>query len=651
MPASRPAARVARLTSLRAYTALALFLLISVIATVAAHAQDNGKKPAPTEAPATQTDTDIDEDMEEGPVPTPQPTPAVPAKSVVKGRVIYDDTNRPVRRARVMLLKSDNRSGMEKTGATDERGEFRIKDVAAGSYIVLVDAPGIVSPFSNVELEEGMNERNALVALKKEVEEVTVNGTNTVDVQVRARRGGAVTGRVTYADGDPAIGAQIIIMRKKDNRITRFLPGISPFAMLGLRTDDRGIYRIAGLPPGEYILGAAESNTRDDVREEYAMMGGLFGGTNFSVTYYQNETSAKQARPVKIEGGQETNEINITLLERATYTVAGTVVARQGRTPLRARLSIQSATDATATGAIDFAPNTDTDEQGRWSFSNIPDGTYVIKAEPTWNGPSDDEDVDEDGEPGRSGRTATTTTTAQKPAQPSYVGREQQVTVAGGDMTNVVIELGEGGSLQGTVTFEGNEKDTSRVFYLVLTPREGGAPIERYAPTDESGKFFVNKIPPGEFYISAQRMADRFYVKSITAGGTDLLREPVRITSGRGVENIRVVIASDVATLQGRVTSASDSKPVRGALVLLVPADPTHWRTLGSYIPGVTQAEGVYKITAPPGSYLLMPLAEGETLRSVNEAFIRARSATAKSVTLQPNGSETVDLVAPAGSP
>lgn len=649
MPASRPSAWVAQLTSLRAYIALALLLFISVIATVAVHAQDKEKKPTPTEVPATQADADEDMDTEE-PVPTPVPTPVVIAKSVVKGRVIYADTNRPVRRARIMLLTTDNRSGggMERAGATDERGEFRIKDVAAGSYIVMVDAPGIVSPFSSVEIEEGMNERNLLVAIKKEFDEVTVNGTNTVDVQVRARRGGIITGRITYADGDPAIGAQIIILRKKDNRITRFMPGASLFAMIGLRTDDRGVYRIAGLPPGEYILGAAESNTRDDVREEYAMMGGVFGTANFSVTYYQNETSAKQARPIKIEAGQESSEINITLLDRTMYTVSGTVVARQGRTPVRARLTIQSAGEGNAANALEYGPNSDADEQGRWSFSNIPDGTYTIKADPSYGNPYEAADIEEPEDTQEKGTKATTTA---KPRQPSYVASEQQVTVAGGDLSNVIIELSEGGSVQGTVTFEGADKDTTRMLYLVLTPRDGGTPIERYMPLDASGKFLVNKVPAGEFFLTAQRMNDKFYVKSITAGGTDLMREPVRISSGGGVSNIRIVIASDVATLQGRVTSASDSRPVRGALVLLVPADQTRWRSVGSYIPGVTQAEGVFKIIAPPGAYLLIPLAEGETLRSVNEAFIRARAATAKSVTLQPNGSETVDLVAPAGSP
>jgi hypothetical protein len=65
----------------------------------------------------------------------------------------------------------------------------------------------------------------------------------------------------------------------------------------------------------------------------------------------------------------------------------------------------------------------------------------------------------------------------------------------------------------------------------------------------------------------------------------------------------------------------------------------------------VTESDGTFKITSAPGSYLVMLLREGESLRAVNEAFVRARSAGAKAVTLQPNGRETIELVAPAGTP
>lgn len=629
----RPSVRPLRVTS-RARSLL--FFIFIFAGTATALAQDNRTDATTAELPQPVV---VEQEGK------PQPTPNVPAKSIVRGRVIYEDTNRPVRRARLMLLRSDGGTvGSDKTGVTNERGEFQIKDVPAGVYILMVDAPGIITPLSSVELEEGMNERTAFASLKKEFDEIPVNGTNSVSVQIRARRGAVITGRVTYQDGDPATGAQIVILRKKEGRLTRFILSFSPATMLALRTDDRGVYRVAGLPPGEYVVGAAEANTRDDGRDEYALMG--INSSNFSVSYYQNETSLKQATAVKVEAGQETNEINITLIERALYTVSGTVVARQGRTPVRAQVSIQSKSESSPLPFLDSGPSTNTDEQGHWSFTGIPDGTYVIKADP-----GTDEtgvEIEEAMMAAREGRTVA----SPAPRRPSLVPRQQDVTVSGADLSGIVIDLSEGARIQGTVMVEGGDKKLPQGLGVYLVPREGRLTgLDRYGFIREDGSFTLEKVQPGEFHLTMQEMGDKFYVKSITAGGVDLMREPLRVGSGTILENVRITIATDVSVLQGRVVSSGGAGPVRGAIVLLVPADPARWRSTASYLPEVTQADGAFKFTAAPGSYLLIMLGEGENLRSVNEAFIRARSAGAKAVTLSPGGRETVELVMSSSAP
>jgi hypothetical protein len=644
LPAVQPSPDSRRVVRILKTVARTSLFIIFVSATAATTTRAQNSNTGTTNTNTTTTTTTEEPQVPEEQETKTQPAPNAPAKSVVRGRVTYEDTNRPVRRARLMLLQTDGEGRMEKTGVTDEHGEFNIKDVAAGSYIVVIDSPGIVSPFSSVELEEGMNERNALVALRREFSEISVNGMNTVDVQIRAKRGGIVTGRVTYQDGDPAVNAQVVIMRKKGNRMSRFLTGFSPYSMMSLKTDDRGVYRIAGLPPGEYILGASEANTREDVREEYAA---VFGGSNFGVSYYQNETSLQQATPVKLEAGQEAGDINITIIDRATYTISGTVVSRPGRKPVSARLTLQTKSEASTLPFADLGPSVSTDIQGGWEFANIPEGTYVIKVEPATNA---DEEMDEAQATTNTTQVRTAATTPSVPKRPSLVPRQQEVTVSGGDLTGVVIEVSEGGRIRGTVLVEGGDKQLQQGFNAVLTPRDGSAPLDRFV-YPQTGTFLIDKIPTGEFYLSIQQLSDKFYVKSITAGGTDLMREPVRVAAGASIDNVRIVIGADVATLQGRVTSSSEAKPVRGAVVLLVPSDPARWRSSGSYLPGVTESDGTFKITSAPGSYLLLLLAEGENLREVNEAFIRARAGSAKAVTLQPNGRETIELAAPTSAP
>jgi hypothetical protein len=612
-----------------------LFVLVFFIAASTALAQqDEQTEQQQDEKAATTTREDM---------ATQEQKTDAPAKSIVRGRVIYDDTNRPVRRARVILLKTDGGGGMDKTGATNERGEFEVKALPAGDYFIMVDSPGIITPLSSIDLYEGMNEKAALLSISKEFEKISVNGTNSVNVQVRARRGGVVSGRVTYSDGDPAIGAQIIIMRKKDNNLARFMTGFSPTTLI-LRTDDRGVYRIAGLPPGDYVLGASETNMNGDARDEYAGMN-FFGNTNLTVSYYQNETSRRLATPVKVVSGQEANDINITLIDRATYSVTGTVVSRQGRAGVRAHLTIQNKSEMSGLPFMDSGPTADSDEQGRWTFTNIPDGTYVITAEPVYYGTSADMvTTDEEGET----RTPATT---PAPPKPALVARRQEVTISGGDLSNVVIEVSEGGMVRGTLSVESGDKKVPQGMTVALSARNGDTSSDRYGYVQPSGEFVIDRVPPGEFLLNMSVTSDKLYVKSITAGGTDLMRDALKIGSGATVENVRIILSSDVGTIQGRVVSSTDKKGVPRLGVLAVPSDPGRWRLPSSYLLSATDAEGAFKIACAPGSYLVIALGEGEDVRLVNEAFIKARAAAARSVTVQANASETVELVAPVAAP
>ena len=79
----------------------------------------------------------------------PQPTP-VPAKTTLKARVYYEDTGRPVRRMSVMLLPQTG--GGDFSGVTDALGNLEIRNVKAGKYYPLVNAPGVVTPLAYIDM-------------------------------------------------------------------------------------------------------------------------------------------------------------------------------------------------------------------------------------------------------------------------------------------------------------------------------------------------------------------------------------------------------------------------------------------------------------------------------------------------------------------
>jgi len=157
----------------------------------------------------------------------------------VRGRVVYEDTRRPLRRVQVMITDPAIRPRNQNFQAwTNGRGEFQFKDIPTGKYFVTVDAPGII--------RSGFYDRDTA---ERDLTSITVDGNSQSDVVLRVRRGGAISGKVTYADGDPVINASIRVLRKKDTKwITahvsqQFTGGFSDRVL----TDERGFYRISGL--------------------------------------------------------------------------------------------------------------------------------------------------------------------------------------------------------------------------------------------------------------------------------------------------------------------------------------------------------------------------------------------------------------------
>ena len=126
--------------------------------------------------------------------------------STVRGTATYADTGRPIRNASVVMIGDDN--GVFRSNAvTNGRGQFVLKDVAAGRYILHVDAPGILIP-SNYHRQTGSITAQLRLHEKRDLfTEVVVNGTESVEVKVQGVRGGVITGRVVTEDDQPVADA------------------------------------------------------------------------------------------------------------------------------------------------------------------------------------------------------------------------------------------------------------------------------------------------------------------------------------------------------------------------------------------------------------------------------------------------------------
>ena len=179
---------------------------------------------------------------------------------------------------------------------TDETGTYRITNVPPGNYRAQTAAPGFVA------VDEFPNPFGKSMTLLINKDETGEN------IDFELVRGGVITGKVTDADGRPLIEVTVSISSAESN------PG--SYRLRNSRTDDRGVYRIFGIPPGNYKV-AAGSNELSPSWERQA----------FRQTFHPDTTDASQATIINVTEGSETTNVDITIkgVER-TYSVRGRII-------------------------------------------------------------------------------------------------------------------------------------------------------------------------------------------------------------------------------------------------------------------------------------------------------------------------------------
>jgi hypothetical protein len=577
------------------------------------------------------------QDKQIAPTPTESPVP----KSIVKGRVVYEDSSRPVRRSPIILFQLTNQR-QELSSATDREGKFEIKDVPAGVYFAMVNSPGIITPLPFMNMTDtGPPESMDRKAIKEYCTEITVDGTSDVTVTVHARRGGAISGKVSYQDGEPAINAEVNVIRRHGKQSSRILTGINVTAFLSLHTDDRGMYRIPALPPGEYVISAAESNTAPG--QGGSNRGGgfddFFKSDALTSTYYGGSLKLEDALPVTIAAGGETRDIDITLPDLALHTIRGLVVTHLDGLPLP---------EATITlhrkDQMDWfqqsARKVQTDSHGQWVLEGVPDGTYKISAEMPYGfgrpGVGAANDVQAESGPG---------------AARKLVPKEIEITVAGDDVAAAAIELAEGASISGTYTLP-NDSESGYLTVRCLYEGESGSQTGRTGG-GSGGTFSIESLPVGKILLTANfntytsngmenGESKQFYVKSITLNGKDLTRNPLTVVEGQSIKNIQIAIAADPAQANLQLLD-SRGKPMAGKPILVVPVDSPASVFPGDSVMGTTDVNGILLVTGAPGDYFVFVAGPDDPWPPTRD-WMNGHSSSAQRIKLDSGAKKTITV-------
>jgi hypothetical protein len=325
------------------------------------------------------------------------------ATGTVTGRVYLEDSKGPARKAKVYLqpaapLQSDapkaHSSGQADGGVaiaveTSFDGSFSFSHVAYGTYYVIAEYPGYVSPYVAVSLAEARSlygtqeplapaEAKAKEHVLKTIPRVTVQGDLPTSVEVTLERGGAISGNISYDDGSPAIGLEVDILAKllQEGKETwgpfNSTPG-NPF--LRIRTDDRGNYRISGLPERKYIvlvmLNPSETIT-------YISAGSTStsnsNNTNQLTIYSGNTPRLKDAVPFAVGLGEERTGEDIRIPMSKLHKVTGYMVsAHDGHVINSGQVELLYASDSSMAG---YASSTQNNPGFTLNF--VFDGEYIL---------------------------------------------------------------------------------------------------------------------------------------------------------------------------------------------------------------------------------------------------------------------------------
>lgn len=589
----------------------------------------------------------------------PPPLP----KTTVRGRAVYEDTGRPVRRATVMLLPSAKGSGVgEKSGLTNDSGEFSIKDVEAGNYFPMVNAPGVLNFLAYIDMSEARGEQEKLVEKTRlNFEEITVPSGGEIDIYVRARKGGAIGGRIMYANGDPAIGVKVEVMRKEEEQYTGVVSNFGALASMmfggGIdgRTDDRGIYRVSGLPPGEYVVRVSEPAIHS---EEKNSPGGMFrfmevGGLGSLIrTFHPDANDVKNAAVLRVEPGQELSEINVIIPERSLFNIEGKIVAKGTQNPIAgARINILRK-DAT----VSFFDRVEAENgeitsgsQGEWKLKEFPAGTYTVVVTP----PSNYRDVEYD-EQGNAKPNQT--------PQPKFAKVEKEIVITDENLTELAIEMPYGGSINGIINVEGDKQLPNMRISAVDEKGEttASAQIETFDYKTKTQRqkfeFKLENLSPGKFSIAADtnpykisgstNAKEIYYVKSIKSGAKDMLTAPFDLGEGGAINNVTIILAADGGRIKG-VVKEKDNRPAVSRRILLVPAEASRRLTQSQFLSATTNNKGEFETEGAPLEYFVIFLTGKSKFTALDENWIRERSANADKVTIKANGETTVNLTAP----
>ena len=212
----------------------------------------------------------------------------------------------------------DRRVAAAKT-VTDGNGQYHLSGLAPGQYQIAPLTPNLTA--AQQETFQGFGfpyfgtSKSIILAANEMVD----------DIDVKLVRGGVITGRVTDAENKPVVEVRIALQPIADPQNPARPP--VPYNSQMYQTDDRGIYRIYGLPAGRYTVSVGSSVTEGIIASNSRRY--------YPRTFHPDVTEPAKATIIELSEGGEATNIDIKVGSQAdTYSVTGHVIDSETGLPI-----------------------------------------------------------------------------------------------------------------------------------------------------------------------------------------------------------------------------------------------------------------------------------------------------------------------------
>ena len=496
-------------------------------------------------------------------------SPAVSGTASVTGQIKIGDT--PARGVSVILLAADRRvapttpTSTQTRTNTDADGRYKFANLVAGNYRVTVLSPGYIV-FGNTELV-----RNG--------QQVTLKDGDAVErIDFTMTRGGVIAGKVTSNTNRPIIGEPINITAIDDNG--QQVQFNAPEGV-GFRTDDRGNYRVYGLPPGKYLVSAGRGNAQGGPP-------GFTANRTYQRTFHPEATEEANATPITVEAGKETTEVDIRMASIETFAAAGRVVEAETGKPVAGVLIAHNSVRSGGRGGSMQMPaqpgSTDglSSDEGEFRIEGLARGKYSVY-------------VAQD---------------QQNALTSEYYSEPATFEITTTDVTGLEIRLQRGASINGLVILDG-ATDPNVLANIRVSAASRGGGRGNAAPVTPNGTFRVAGLAPGRVSLNVSEANNPgpfsgLQVLRIEKDGAEL-QSGLEVTQGEQVSGVRIHVAYGTSVIRGVVKTEGGT--LTQGMRLMVTARRTDSANGGGgrgggMMPAQVDAQGQFQIERlVPGTY------------------------------------------------